>query len=164
MSQSSVVDAAAWFHETAKILLQNDGHHISIAWPFAGDVQLGQYVLNPDDHQDKIVDVRLLATEIDRLGADAVIMTFEAWYADAVHSLDPRFGLRASERLDRQERLMTYLLRRMGTHRIWSTPFEHRRSNNSVVLGRTESSDIKAREHLPIFRAIFDVWSRWDNA
>jgi hypothetical protein len=163
VTQPSVEAAAAWFHEAAKIMLRKDRHHISIAWPFAGDVQLGQFVLDPEDHQDKIVDIRLLATEIDRLGADAVIMTFEVWYADAAHPLDPCFGLRASERRDRRERLMTYLLRRTGKHHIWHTPFEHRRGDESVVLGKTSSYDTDVREQLPLFRPIFDVWSRWDR-
>ncbi len=158
----TVEEYATRFHEIGKKLLTVDGYHQTIAWTFRGDEWIGQFVLDPEDEQDKIVNVRLLASEVDKVGADAVLITSEAWFAEAVHRLDPRFELRAAERRDRQEMLLTLLLRRSGDHREWATIFTRNAADGSIQFGHTHSAAKNSHE-LHLYTSIVRVWERWDK-
>ncbi|MFZ1926441.1 MAG: hypothetical protein WAU42_09895, partial [Solirubrobacteraceae bacterium] len=158
----TVEEYATRFHEIGKKLLTVDGYHQTIAWTFRGDEWIGQFVLDPEDEQDKIVNIRLLASEVDKVGADAVLITSEAWFAEAVHRLDPRFELRAAERRDRQEMLLTLLLRRSGDHREWATIFSRNAADGSIQFGHTHSAAKNSHE-LHLYTSIVRVWERWDK-
>lgn len=73
-----------------------------------------------------------------------------------------RFALRAGERDDRQEALLTYLLSRAGTRRLWRTPFG-RDSKDRPVVGETGVQDDVPAGEAPFFKPIEQVWERWSD-
>jgi hypothetical protein len=158
----TVEEYATRFHDIGKKLLAVDRYHQTIAWTFRHDQWIGQCVIDPEDQQDKIVNVRLLASEVDKTGADAIIITSEAWFAEAVNRLDLRFGLRAAERRDRQEQLLTLLLKRSGDHREIATFFSRSAVDGSIAFGHAYSIP-KNGDHVHLYAPILQVWERWDT-
>lgn len=145
-------------HELAKRLLEIDGYHRTFAFPYRAGRQVTYYVLDPEDQQDKVVKIRRLASEVDHVGADELLFTSESWWAPEVERGDPRASLRAGQREDRQEMLVTYLLRRGGGHTSWVTPFG-RDAADEPVLAETLEQPFTGR---PLFEPVLKVWKRWD--
>jgi hypothetical protein len=139
---------AAAVHSLGKRMLEVDGFHHTFAWLHRNDEQVEMVLLDREDQQNKVVKIRRLAQEIERTGADTLLFTTEAWFASEVDSDDPRAALRAGERDDRGEALVTYLLRRDGDHGTWITPFE-RDANGRVMLRETEEQE--KLPHTPLF-------------
>jgi hypothetical protein len=149
---------AAAMHSLGKRILEVDGFHRTIAWLYFDDNQIAMLVLDPEDHQDKVVKIRRLAQEVERTGADTVLFTTEAWSALEVDSDDPRASLRAGQREDRGEVLATYLVRRNGGHAAWITTFG-RDEDGGVVVGDTnEQMDFSP---IPLFTPVVRVWEAW---
>ena len=81
---------AAAMHALGKRMLEVDGFHRTFAWLYRDDKQVAMLVLDPEDQQDKVVKIRRLAQEVQRTGADTVLLTTEAWLAPEVDDEDPR--------------------------------------------------------------------------
>jgi len=146
------------FHEMGKQMLAVDGYHLTIAWLYREDQIVAQTVLHPEDQRDKYMMVEGVAAEADRLGADAIAFTTEAWEAGQVAGDDPRTELRPGEREDREELFVTYALRRGADCRIWTSRVS--RVDGTVTLGRTEaSSEVVPNFLLPIVR----MWDGWTD-
>jgi hypothetical protein len=151
-------ERASVMHEWGKHMLRIDGFHHSFAWTFLGDSGRAQvHAMDSQDQQDKIMKVRLLAGDIEESGADGLIFTGETWHAQEVASDDPRFDLRAGEREDRLEGLVTYALARGGPYHAFFTPFS-RSDADEIVLADTTMSEY---DHIPIFDAVHRVWVKW---
>lgn len=152
---------ACAMHSLGKRILEVDGYHRTLAWLYHDCGQVTTMILDPEDQQDKVVRVRRLAQEVQRLGADAVLYTSEAWFALPVDDNDPRAPLRPAERDDRLEMLATYLIRRDGDHAAWFTPFG-RDSNGAVVLHGTQEQ--AGFSPLPFFAPVLRVWDSWPKS
>lgn len=153
-------ERARVMHEWGKQILKVDRYHRSLAWMFRGENAVPQvHAMDPEDQQDKIMMIRLLARDIEEAGADGLIFTAETWHAPEVPSDDPRFDLRAGEREDRLEALVTYALVRGGPHQMFFTPFSRSEA------GDIEFSDTSKNElnHVPIFDAVLRVWAKWNE-
>jgi hypothetical protein len=116
-----------------------------------------QSVLQPEDQQDKTMMAQRLAIEADRLGANGLILTTEAWRAPLVEPDDPRFALRAQERDDRGEALVTYAVARNGPCHTWISVFS-RDSKGSIVLDKAEH---QTAESQPFLEPVLAMWNTW---
>jgi hypothetical protein len=140
-----------------KRILATDGCHITVAF-LLRDRQwaAAPLVMAPEDQRDKYMMMEELAAEMNRVGADAMIFTTEAWEAPAVDVTDPRYGQPARERKDRSEVLLTYAVERGGPSHVWSTPFAH--GDPEIRFGSTAHTDeVEAVALLPVL----DVWRTW---
>lgn len=152
-----MAEQVAALHEIGKVILTKDGFHGTYAWLYRGGDRVGQLAFFPEDHQGKIVAMRALASEVDEVGADAVVYAVEAWFAPAVPPSDPRFDLRATDRDDRQEAFLTYWLSRDGDRRLWTTIFG-RDDEGQPVLQDTSTTELTEQ---PLFRPVERVWESW---
>ncbi|HEV3035991.1 MAG TPA: hypothetical protein VGX72_14525 [Solirubrobacteraceae bacterium] len=116
-----LAEQASTAHNLARRILEVDGNHATFAWLYRDQSRILTLMFEFEDQQDKIVKIRRIAQEVQRTGADAVLFTGEMWIASEVDADDQRFELRAGERADRAEGLVTYLLRRDGEHLSWIT-------------------------------------------
>ena len=153
-------DHAAAFHQIARAILAGDGFHRPVAWLFRDQQLVSQNALNPEDNQDKVVQTRWLAAQAEKEAADAAVYTTESWWAPEVPADDPRFNLRAADRDDRGEALLTYFLRRDGEHRLWSRQPTHDADDGAVRLDEAIEQSTDAR---PLFDPLLRVWQRWDR-
>ncbi len=153
-----VEEQAEAMHRIGRHVLQVDGYHRTYAWLHAGDKPVAQLALDPEDQQDKAVKTRMLAADVDRLGADVVFYVAETWLAMPVPPDDPRFKLRAGERADRKEALVTYLLQRDGASVMWTSVFE-RDYEGKITFTEPSRSEL---DDLTIFEPVLRVWRGWD--
>ena len=118
--------------------------------------------MEPEDQREKYLNMETLAEQVERLGAEEIILTSELWRAPQIQDDDRRAELRPSERDDRSEALGTYALRRNGEFRLWLSPID--RDGDSLSLGEmTVSEDADANN--PFFLApILAVWQGWDRS
>lgn len=154
-----VEEQAEAMHRIGRRVLQVDGFHRAYAWLHAAGKPVAQLILDSEDQQDKVVKTRLLAADVDRLGADVVFFVAETWLAEPVAPDDPRFKLRAGDRDDRREALVSYLLRRDGPQLMWASVFT-RTSDGQIVFAepsKTEFSDVS------IFEPVLRVWRSWET-
>lgn len=139
-------------------MLLADGEHIMIAWLYNGNQPVSQQGLSPRDPREKFLIIEQLANEATRLGADGVILTSEAWEAPASKPDDPLVELRAAEREDRTEALVTHALRRDGTMKTYRSPML--RDDGELTLGDVTVDD---HDH-PLFRPFLDAWAEWESS
>ena len=176
MPGTDLVTQARTLHRIAREILVADGYHITIAWLFRDRKRSRRHVLNPLDHQGKILEIRALAQDVEQTGADAVVLTSEMWIAKEVAATDERFLLRATDREDRQEALITVLLQRSGEHHRFMTLVgrdadevqprdlpEHLGPewalSGRIVVGEVAESLLKSPD---IYHPITEVWARWN--
>lgn len=152
-------ERARAMHAVAKEMLVVDHHHVTLAHLYRGDGPPELMGLDSVDQQDKTVKMRELAAHVDRHAIDCVIFTGEVWHAPALDSSLPQSRLRAGEREDRSEALVTYLLRPGQPVILEITPFTRdEQGEGGVVLGKTTESEL---DDAPFFRPVLKVWSGW---
>lgn len=149
--------ARAW-HATGRQMLLTDGDHVMIAWLYKGSRPVSQQGLHPHDQREKFLIMEQLANEATRLGADGVILTSEAWEATVADLDDPLAMLRAAERVDRTEALVTHALRRDGTTKSYRSPML--RVDGALRLGDVTVDD----HHHPLLKPFLDAWAEWSGA
>jgi hypothetical protein len=157
---ADLVARATAFHHFGRNVLAADGYHLMIAWLLRDGARVVQTVLQPENQQDKTMMLHRLAVQADRLGANALILTTEAWEAPLVEGDDPRVGLRPGERDDRREALITYAVARDGQCHTWHSRFA-RDSDGTIVL---EEPNHRVEEPQPFLEPLLAVWSEWPNA
>lgn len=140
-------------------MLVADRYHLTIAWLLRDGAQVAQTVMQLEDQQDKTMMLHRLAVQADRLGADGLILTTEAWGAPVVEPDDPRFALRPQERHDRREALVTYAVARDGPCHVWVSAFS-RNSDGSIVL---EEVHHEKGESQPFLEPVLAVWRAWSD-
>lgn len=154
---ADVFDLAEAFHEWGRQLLATDGKHVTLAWLLDDSKPLRQITLYPKDQRDKYLAIERIAEEVDRLGANEIVFTTEAWEAAPVGPDDSRAKLRAGERDDRTEAFLTYVLRRGGECRIWRSPMI--RTDDGLELAEATVQE----EPVPVFlEPVMRVWSSWE--
>ena len=131
------VDQAQVYHEWGKTFLKRDGNHAPFVWLFkeGKPVLMGQ--MFPEDQQDKMLMMERIAGEVERLSADAIIVSTEAWMALAVPDNDDRRRLRAGERDDRMEAFVTEAVQRDGLSVNLTTMFV--RESEGIVFAQTQT-------------------------
>jgi hypothetical protein len=68
-----LVEQAATTHQIARRILTVDKFHTTLVWIYRGGVTVGQYRIESEDHAERVVQIRRVASEVEREGADAVI-------------------------------------------------------------------------------------------
>lgn len=147
------IDQAQVYHEWGKTFLKRDGNHAPFVWLFkeGKPVLMGQ--MFPEDQQDKMLMMERIAGEVERLSADAIIVSTEAWMALAVPDNDDRRRLRAGERDDRMEAFVTEAVQRGGLSVNLTTMFV--RESEGIVFAQTQTDfERPALSFEPILR----VW------
>jgi len=119
---------------------------------------LAQRLIEPDDHRESYLAMELIAAEVNRLGADEMIVSSEAWEAEIVAKDDPRVGLRATEREDRRESFLTYVIQRGGRAETWRSAIT--RAEDDVQLGDIEHLEAGTP---PLVRPVIEAWAEWDS-
>lgn len=149
--------AEVW-HQWGRSFLERDGSHRTIASLFVGRENT-LIDVTPKDDQAKRANLARIALEVDRLGADSLIFTSEAWLAGDVERGDPRHGVGARERPDREDSLITYALARDGTAAGYASRF-------GTLDGRVVLEDPVSLTVDPgvAFGPVLEVWDRWPQA
>jgi hypothetical protein len=152
-----VFERARLLHEQGRQMLLVDGDHVMITWLLRDGSVVGQLWLQPDDQRGKYLVMDTVAAEATRLGANALILSSEAWEAKAVEVDDPRADMRATEREDRHESFVTHAIERGGRSQTWRS-----------IIQRTERGvQLSVQEELegavpPLMRPLIDAWAEWD--
>lgn len=152
------VEQAEAMHHIGRRVLEIDRFHGTYAWLHRGSEPVAQLVLDPEDQQDKQVKARLLAAEVDRRGADTVYLVIEAWLATALPDEDPHASERPTDRADREEGLVTYLLQRRGPNMVFISTFT-RGAGGAITLFDGDSQPLRGPT---IFNPVLRVWRTWD--
>ncbi|WP_020168199.1 MULTISPECIES: hypothetical protein [Methylotenera] len=145
----------------ARKMFSLDGHHDTIAFLLHGVRPVNLMQLAVQEHGEKYLVMRTLASEIIKLGADGVILISEVWSA----TFDPSNPYRrAVDAPEKSEFLSATLVTKTGT------PVQLlaliKRIGNDVTLGETETSRDQA--HIA-FSPIYAAWGRkipdaWEKA
>jgi len=153
------LEKARLLHEQGRRFLVVDKEHIQIVWLLCGRSIVGHFILEPGDHREAYLGMDRVAAEVNRLGADALIVSTEVWEALMVEEDDPRAGMRATERKDRREAFLTYLVQREGTTQTWRSSIS-RSDTNDVTLGDAERVQ---RPTPPVVRPVLEAWAEWSD-
>jgi hypothetical protein len=152
---AGVFDIAENFHQSGRGILLADGYHVTLAWLLRDRQPVSMHQLTPHNQRDKYLMMESLADEATQLGADAVIITSEAWEAAVTDRGSALAQLRASERVDRTEALITHALQRDGTAKTWRSAMN--RSADGLKLDDPVTDD-----HVPpLLRPMVEAWSTW---
>lgn len=100
--------------------------------------------------------IEAIAADVNRLGADELIVSGEIWEAEVVANDDPRAVVRASECDDRRESFLTYAIQRSGRAEGWRSVIT--RMDDDIHLGDVESLE----EGIPpLVRPVIEAWAEW---
>lgn len=142
--------------EQAKAVLQRDGYHVHLAMVFVGK-RLAQLIeIRNEDKADKYVTIRDLASTMERIGADAVIMVSEAWRATFDPS-NPYHG--AADAPTRQEGLMLVGATMQGETYCFTAPFF--RTDDDISFGDESVVDDK---NLNVIQPVMAMWEKQKGA
>jgi len=157
-ADADVFERARVFHQHGRRILCADGNHVMIAWLSRDGVPLSQQTLWPENARDKYLLVERLAAMATQLGANELILTAEAWEAAAVDRNDPRAQLRAGERDDRREVLVTHALRRDTGCRFIRSVITRTESGLRLADAETVEDQVD-----PLLRPVLDAWAEWER-
>lgn len=154
--EQGVFGIAEFFHVSGRRFIVVDGYLETVAWILKDGHFLRQVTIRPEDQREKYLAIASLAEEVDRLGANELAFTTEVWDAPVVGPDDARAELRAGEREDRTELMVTYALRRGEKCRVWASRISHTES------GEIELGEMTEREEDALFlQPILKVWEGW---
>jgi len=140
------------FFKTAMGVLKSDKYHIHLAIIFVNNEPVKITEFRNEDQADKYRTMRLIASEIEQIGADSFIMISEAWTAP----YDPKFPHRsASESPEKSEILSLVGISDDGEGYVLSVPFT--RKDEEIIYGHPYSSGI---EGMNIIEPIISVWKK----
>jgi hypothetical protein len=88
--EKGVFGIAEFFHVSGRRFIVVDGYLETVAWILKGGHPLRQVAMRPEDQREKYLAIASLAEEVDRLGANELVFTTEAWEALAVGPDDER--------------------------------------------------------------------------
>jgi hypothetical protein len=158
LPEGDAVDQALTFHTWAKQMLAQDGYHVPHAFLLGPGGHATIVRMLPDDQQGKDVMMERLAQEVLHHGSSSVVFTTETWLAPMVPANDPRARVRARDRADRSEALVTYAITREGRARTLLTRFA--RPRGRIRLESTVDQDGVDMAFLSPLKA---VWSQWPD-
>jgi hypothetical protein len=138
------------FFEQAKYMLKKDGFHIHLVAIFVDSKLAELKELRNEDQSDKYRTIRLVASEIEKIGANQFLMISEAWTAP----FDPKFPQRhASQSPDRKEVLTLVGASKSGEGYSFNIPFV--RKNDEIIYDKQHVGGV---EGLNIIQPILAVW------
>ena len=153
--QNTLRQAAELHFEYAKKLLIKDGTHLTIAFLRAGGKGLGMVHLELQRRYDKYLSMPKLALEIEKVGADEVILISEAWLAFS----NPKHpGRSATDSPDRFEALDLMAASAAGEEIHLCAVFKRHGKNGENI--EFESTIDNVERPAPLLEAIRDVWRR----
>lgn len=140
----------------AKQILKKDRNHVRMMFIRDGDGGWQQIVLNAADRTEKHIVMRVVASFVERVGADAIIDVSECWMLpeSSFHELRSH---EIEDAPSRTEALQVLVATREGIHRRYTTPFS-REVSGRIKLNATEQSDDANALHY--LTPIFEVWRR----
>lgn len=138
------------FFEQAKYVLKKDGYHVNLVAIFVNSELAELKELRNEDQTDKYRAMRLLASDVEKIGATEFVMVSEAWTAP----FDPKFPYRpAVESPDRSEVLNLIGISKAEENYLFSIPFTN--NEGKIELGE---SDCRGVEGINIIQPILSVW------
>jgi hypothetical protein len=146
------------FHALGKQMLAQDGYHVPHAFLLGPGGHATVVRMLPDDQQGKDVMMERLAQEVLHQGSSSVVFTTETWLAPMVPAHDPRARVRARDRADRSEALVTYAITRTGRARTILTRFA--RPKGRI---RLENTVDQGGVDMAFFSPLRAVWSQWPD-
>lgn len=157
--QNTLRQAAELHFEYAKKLLSKDGTHIAIAFLRARGKGLGMAQLEFQKRYDKYLLMPRLAREIERVGADEVILISEAWLAFR----NPKYPSRsATDSPDRFEALDLMAASAAGEEIHLCAVFKRHGKNGKII--EFEPTIDNVGQPSPLLEAIREVWKRRKTA
>ena len=145
-------DQCELMFEQAKAVLRKDGYHVHLAMIFIQNKPAQLIEFRNEDQADKYVTIRNLASTMERIGADAVIMISESWSAP----FDPSSPYRgAADSPSRQEGLMLAGATMQGEAYCFMVPFF--RKDRDISFGN------KAVVHAQNMNALQPILAMWEK-
>ncbi|HKR61819.1 MAG TPA: hypothetical protein VJS64_19185, partial [Pyrinomonadaceae bacterium] len=140
----------------AKKILKKDKNHARMMFIRDGHGTWHQILLQATDRTEKHILMRVAASFIERVGADALIEISEAWLlpASASHELEHHDMDNAPSR---KEALQLVVVSREGIRRAYVTPFSRGVLGKIRLEETDQSNDAKGFHYL---MPIFEVWHR----
>jgi len=138
--------------KAAQVMLERDGHHITILFHFRGSRLLEMSELRPAEHGQKYLMMRNVAHDLVRKGADTVIMIGEVWSAPYLPSQPYR---RAVDAPERKELLVANLVRKAGEPIQLSARIVRTKGQATVEKTNVESGGA----HF-LFAPFYEAWGR----
>jgi len=140
----------------AKQILKKDKSHARMMFVRDGHGTWHQTLLQASDRTEKHILMRVAASFIERVGADALIEISEAWVLPASASLELEHH-DMEDAPSRTEVLQLVVVSREGIRRAYITPFS-RGVLGQIKLEETDQSDDAKGFHY--LMPIFEVWRR----
>lgn len=134
----------------AKNVLLTDGYHESVILLFKDDYPIGIYNIRPEDHTDKYLLWRKIASEVEQLQADALISINEAWMTQV--NIEQKFASIESD--IKNEALLVTVITKNGHCRNYITRFK--RKHNKIKFNSTTIDRGKHNFIVPVLK----VWEK----
>ena len=142
-----------WHHEVSRRVFGVDGHLLSFAVMFQKGRVVDLLGMEMADQQAKYIVLEQLAARVAATDADEVVHSYEVWIAPLVGSDDPLSGLRAGQRADRAEAVVTYGMARNGDE-VQVTSFATREADRVVLADVVQGEPVLSQMYHPVRR----VW------
>ncbi|PKD38187.1 hypothetical protein CWO84_23485 [Methylomonas sp. Kb3] len=140
------------FLEQAMFVLKKDGYHVHLVVIFVDSKIVAIKELRNEDQTDKYRTLRLVASEMEKIGANQFLMVSEAWTAP----FDPNYPHRhAADCPDRQEALNLIGVNKSGEGYFFMVPFS--RGVEGITYGEVSVNGI---EGLNIIQPIISIWEK----
>ena len=149
---SNLREEATYFFEIAKTMLAVDGHHYPVAIIGYPDGHKEVHQLWMIDRTEKHLAFRKLAAEIDKTGANSLILINEAWSAPIEGT---KFHAQGIEHPERKEILHLIAINDNNETYTHEISFE-RDENGKIKLGKESEPEYKS---INILTPIIEVWS-----
>jgi tetratricopeptide (TPR) repeat protein len=140
----------------AKQILKKDKNHARMMFIRDGDGAWRQIVLNAADRTEKHILMRVVASFVERVGADVIIDVSESWVlpASSFYELDSHD---IKDAPSRSEVLQVVLATREGICRAYTTPFARGVAGQVKLEDTAQSNDANFLHYLT---PVFEVWRR----
>lgn len=153
--QRSLRAEVTFWMEYAKKVLQRDGYHIQIALLIRTNESVELVRLESEDRAEKLLNFRELAREVERVGADVVIVIGESWLAP----FDPGFPDRPpAESPDRIEVLTVDGINSSDEQESISVRFD--RENGQIKFEGLADLEIRRSNYLDPVRRVWGIATR----
>jgi hypothetical protein len=163
--EASLEGRVKWQHEMARGMFLVDGGHETMAFLMRQGQPVLIVGLDAEDQQSKYLLMAQLAQQVLARGVDEVILTGETWTAPALEPENPDSRLRAGQREDRTEGLVTYGIDRLGRTFGYASPIVRTADGAAHLEDMEGAASIYPQTLLPVWRAWHGPAARapWDS-
>lgn len=149
--KSSLRERALFAFQMAKRIIEKDGYHRPIVLYFTADGKSAVHDLQTEDRADILVARRVVAANVRKMRAVAIISIGEAWMAPVPE--DRIVKAPAGESPDRREILQVHAVSRDGEQHSFAA--EITRKGNRVRLGPRMEMNLEHSFYLEPVRAVW---------